>query len=181
MKKRIVAQRYAAALLNVARNKGETEKILEEMTFLKKLLTDNPALRRFLESPHITQEDKITLVKRVFSPRMTRTSINFLLLLVRKYRLLYLGEITEEYQRLYDAEMAIQRADVITVYPLDETTAERLHHTIERIMKKTVKLCFYVDPRLLGGVIVKTPNLIIDGSIRKHLIDLRYALTAFKV
>lgn len=181
MKKRIVAERYASALLRVAKNNGEMERILEELLFLKKLLTQGLVLKRFLESPHITQEDKFELVRKTLSPVMAKTAINFLLLLARKYRLIYLTEIIEEYQRLYDAEMAIQRTDVITAYPLDDPFIERLHNTIERIMKKTVKLCVYVDPRILGGVIVKTPNVIIDGSVRKKLVDMGYALTASKV
>lgn len=180
MKKRIVAERYASALLNVAEKASEMEKILEDLLFLKKLLSSNPALKIFLESPHITQEDKVVLVRKVLGPILTKTSINFLLLLGKKYRLLYLVEIIEEYQRLYDAEMAIQRTDVITAYPVDDGLAERLHHRIERIMKKGVKLCFYIDPRILGGVIIRTPNLLIDGSVRKKLRDMSYALTATK-
>ncbi len=181
MKKRIIAERYASALLNVAKKNGEMEKVLEEMLFLKRLLAENPALRRFLESPHIIQEEKFNLVKKALSPLLTKTSINFLLLLGRKYRLLYLTEIIEEYQRLHDAEIAIQRTDVITVFPLDDALLERLHHTIERIMEKSVKLCCYIDPRIIGGIIIRTPNLIIDGSVRKQLVDIRYTLTALKV
>lgn len=157
------------------------EKILEELLFLRKLLTENPALRRFLESSHIPQEEKFKLVKKVLSPLLTKTSLNFLLLLGRKFRLLYLPEIIEEYQRLHDADLAIQRTDVITVSPLDDALLERLHQRIERIMKKSVKLCCYIDPRILGGIIIRTPNLIIDGSVRKQLVDIRYALTALKV
>ncbi len=181
MKKRIIAERYASALLNVTKKTGEMEKILEELLFVKKLLSENPALKRFLESPHITQEDKMVLVKKVLSPSLIQTSINFLLLLVRKYRLLYFREIIEEYQRLYDAEMAIQRTDVITVYPLDEIMIAKLRHAIERVMKKSVQLAFYADPGILGGIIIKTPNLIIDGSVRRQLMDLGDALNRLKV
>ena len=48
-------------------------------------------------------------------------------------------------------------------------------------MKKSVKMCFLVDPKILGGVIIKTPNLIIDGSIRRKLNDLSYSIAALKV
>ena len=181
MKKRIIAERYASALLNVTKKNGEMEKILEEMNFLKKLLAENPSLKRFLESPAITQEEKNALVRKVLSPILIKTSVNFLLLLVRKYRLLYLTEIIEEYHRLYDSEKVIQRADIITVFPLDEALVGRLRNAIERTLKKGIELTCYVDPRILGGVIIKTPNLIIDGSVRKQLADLSYALTTFKV
>src|SRR3989338_4001814 len=167
MKSRIIAERYASALLNVAKNRGEMENVLGEMTFLKKLLSENPGLKRFLESPHITQEDK--------------KSVNFLLLLVRKYRLLYLTEIIEEYQKVYDAEMSIQRADVTTVFPLDDTLIEKLSNTVERILKKHVILCFYIDPKIIGGLIIRTPSLIINGSIRRKLLDMRYTLSSLKV
>ncbi len=181
MKNRIIAERYASALLNVTKKNREMERVLEEMNFLKKLLYENPALKRFLESPAITQEEKNALVGKVLSPVLIRTSVNFLLLLVKKYRLLYLTEIIEEYHRLYDEEKVIQRADVITVFPLDEALIERLRNAIERILKKSTELTCYVDPRILGGVIIKTPNLIIDGSVRKQLADLSHALTSFKV
>lgn len=181
MKKGVIAERYASALLNVAKNRVEMERVFDDLVSLKKVLSENPSLRRFLESPHITQEDKIAFVKRVFSPVMAVTSINFLLILVRKYRLFYIKEIIEEYQRLYDVAKAIQRADVITAYPLDDATTERIYNTVGRIMNRTVKLCFYINPDILGGVIVKTPNRIIDGSIKRKLRDLRYSIMALKV
>jgi len=181
MKSRIIAERYASALLNVAKNRGEMENVLGEMTFLKKLVAENPGLKRFLESPHITQEDKNSLVRKILSPILTKTSVNFLLLLVRKYRLLYLTEIIEEYQKVYDAEMSIQRADVTTVFPLDDTLIEKLSNTVERILKKHVILCFYIDPKIIGGLIIRTPSLIIDGSIRRKLLDMRYTLSSLKV
>ena len=181
MKKRIIAERYASALLGVTRKTGEMEKVFDELTFLKKIIAANSFLKRFLESPHITQEDKTALIRKVLSPVLTGTTVNLLLLLIRRYRLLYLSEIIEEYQRLYDIAMDIQRADVITTYPLDDMQVQKLHQTIERILKKNIKMNFHLDPGILGGVIVKTPNIIIDGSVRKQLKDLEHALTSLRV
>jgi len=181
VRKRIVSVRYASALLNVAKEEGVMEELSEELGVLKKIIIETPGLKRFLESPHITQADKTALIQKALSPILSRLTINFVLLLVRKYRLRFLPEIIEEYHRLVDEEKSIQRTDVITVQPLNDDLIEKLRNTMERIMKKTVKFCFYVDPGILGGVIVKTPTLIIDGSIRKRLMDLRYALMTTRV
>lgn len=181
MKDRIVSERYASALLNVAKKREEAARVFEEMVFLKKVLRENLTLRRFLEGPHITQEDKTSFIKRVFGESVTGTAMTFLLLLVRKYRLQSLSEIIDAYERLYDVEMSVQKTDVITAYPLDDNTVAKLRTAIEASMKKSVKMCFYVDPKILGGVIIKTPNLIIDGSIRRKLNDLSYSMTSLKV
>ncbi len=178
MRSRIIAERYANALLAVARKSGEMEKVLEELVFLRKLLSVNPMLKRFIESPHIAPDARFTLVKKVLSPLLTRTSINFLLLLGKKYRLLFLSEIAEEYQRLYDVEKGIQRADVITVKPLDNDLKEKLAGAVGRIMKKKATLSYYFDESIIGGLIIKTPNLIIDGSVRKQLKDMAEAMSA---
>ncbi len=181
MKNRIIAERYASALLSVSKKKGEMERVFDDMAFLKKVLIENPSLKRFLESPHITQEAKIAFIERIFSGVIGRTSMTFLLILIKKVRIGFLSEITEEYQRLFDIEKAVQRTDVITAFPIDDTTIEKLHSTIEQSMKKAVKLCLYVDPQIIGGVIIKTPTLIIDGSIRRKLRDISYAISTLKV
>lgn len=178
MRSRIIAERYASALLAVARKTGEMEKVFEEVVFLKKLLSENPNLKRFLESPHIAKERRIELVRKVLGPLLSITSVNFILLLGMKFRLLYLTEISEEYQRLYDAEKGIQRADVITVNPLDNDLKEKLASVVGRIMKKKATLSYYFDESIIGGLIIKTPNLILDGSIRKQLKDMAEAMSA---
>lgn len=181
MKDRIVCERYAGALLNVAKKREEAERVFEEMVFLKKVLHGNLTLRRFLESPHITQEDKTSFIKRVFGEAVTGTAMTFLLLLVRKYRLKSLSEIIDAYEKLYDVEMSVQRTEVITAYPLDDAAAGKLRNAVETAMGKSVKMCFSIDPQILGGVVIKTPNLIIDGSIRRKLRDLSYSIMALKV
>lgn len=181
MKDRIVAERYASALLNVAKKRGKAEQVFDNLENLKKIISENASLRIFLESPHITQEDKMSFIKKVFGGSFDETAMNFLLILVKKYRLKFLREIIEEYERLYDIVRAVQKTEVITAYPLDDVTVAKLRTAIEASMKKSVKMCFLVDPKILGGVIIKTPNLIIDGSIRRKLNDLSYSFTSLKV
>lgn len=181
MRKRIISERYASALLEVARKKNEMGKVSEEMMFIAKILEQNPAMKRFLESPHIPQEDKEDVIRRAFSPTLSRTLINFLLLLVKKYRVRFLKEMIEEYQRLYDAERAIQRAEIITAYSLEEKDRKKLKERLEGVMEKTLELSFFVNPEIIGGVIVRTPNMIIDGSIRRQLFNLSYTLKASKM
>ncbi|HZX48643.1 MAG TPA: ATP synthase F1 subunit delta [Nitrospirota bacterium] len=181
MKDRIVSERYASALLNVAKKRGEAEHVFEEMVFLKNVLNGNLTLRRFLEGPHITQEDKMSLIKKAFGEAVTGTAMTFLLLLVRKYRLKSISEIIDAYEKLYDIDMSVQRTEVITAYPLNDDSAGKLRAAVETAMGKSVKMCFSVDPKILGGVVIKTPNLIIDGSIRRKLRDLSYSIMALKV
>lgn len=178
VKSRIIAERYANALLAVAKKAGEMERILEEVVFLRQLLSENPKLKRFLESPHIAKEERFKLVRKVLTPVLSKFAVNFVLLLGIKYRLGFITEIAEEYQRLYDKEKAIHRADVITVSPLDNIMREKLSAVIERIMKKKAALSFYVDEGILGGVVIKTPNMIIDGSVKKQLKDMASAMSA---
>ncbi len=181
MKKGIISERYASALLNIAKKRGAIEQVFDNLEFVKQMLSQNAPLRIFLESPHITQEDKMAFIKKAFSEALSDTAMTFLMLLVKKYRLKFLREIIDEYERLYDIEKSVQKTDVITAYPIDDDAAGKLRTAVERAMKKSVKMCFIVDPRILGGVIIKTPNLIIDGSIRRKLTDISYSLASLKV
>ncbi len=181
MKKRIISERYASALLNFAKKKEAAGQVFENLEFIKKMLSENASLRIFLESPHITQEDKMSFIKKAFGDSVTETAMTFLMILVRKYRLKFLGEIIDEYERLYDIERAVQKTDVITAYPLDDTAVARLRTAVESSMKKSIKMCLIVDPDILGGVVIRTPNLIIDGSLRRKLNDLSSSITSLRV
>lgn len=181
MRKRIIAERYASALLEVAKKNKEMGRVSEEMVFITKVFEENPTMKRFLESPHIPRKTKEELIRKVFSPVLSRTLINFLLLLVKKFRVRFLREIIEEYQRLFDAERAIQRAEIITAYSLEEKDRKKLKERLEEILRKSLELSCVVNPEIIGGVIVRTPNMIIDGSIRRQLFNLSYTLKASKV
>ncbi len=166
-----VAKKYAHALFLAARDKGLIDAAYEQLDDLKSFVEKDPTLLRFLSAPQVLEENKLSLVRTVFGPRLERLFVEFLVVLVNKHRVAHLAEIIDEFLRLVEAEKGIGRATVITARPLDPKERSAL---ITRLAAKTglrIETEEKVDPKVLGGMIVIMHNEIIDGSVR-HGLDL---------
>jgi len=166
-----VAKKYAQALFLAAREKGLIDAAYEQLDDLKAFVETDPTLLRFLSAPQVLEENKLSLVRTVFGPRLERLFVEFLIVLVDRHRVAHLAEIIDEFLRLIEAEKGIGRATVITATPLDKKQRDDL---IARLAAKTdlsIQVEEKVDPKILGGMIVIMHNEIIDGSVR-HGLDL---------
>ena len=101
---------------------------------------------------------------------------NFLNLLLDKNRIGSIQEITEYYEKLTDDISNVARAEVITTRPLKDDAKERLGKAIEALTSKSVKMEVREDKGLIGGVIVKIGDLVLDGSVKAQLEGLKESL-----
>lgn len=176
-----VAKKYSTALFNIVKEKGLIETAYQQFEELDNLVRTDDTLLRFLLAPHILDRQKVGLVRNVFGPRLDPLFVEFLLVLVKKYRIGYLHEIIESFRKLVADERGMIVAQIVTAQPLTDAERSDLSTQLQARTGKTIELEEKVDPSILGGMIVILGDRIIDGSVRCSLGLLKEKLMKLKV
>jgi F-type H+-transporting ATPase subunit delta len=171
-----VARNYAETLFELARSQGAEESYGEGIRGVAELLEEEPDIRLFLETPRIDPEIKKEVVRKVFGEELPRLLVNFLLVTIDKRRQRLLRAISHQYHRLLDDHLGRVHAHVVVARELDEEARDAVRDRLSRLFDKTVIPHVKVRPEILGGIIVRTGNTIYDGSLRRHMDDLRRRL-----
>ena len=176
MKEVRVAKRYAAALFGLADRDGIVDSVSAALTLIERLLNDVPYLRAVLNQPMVSQDQKNKVASDAFGDRVTATSLSFLKLLIRKRREGLIGECAREFRALVAERDNTAEATAFSAVPLTPAQTERLTRSLERLTGKLVLLHTEVDAGMLGGVVVRLGDTIIDGSVRGRLQRLEQQL-----
>lgn len=181
MRDTIVAGRYAKALFIVAEKRGQTARVLEDLKGLSQVLAHGGQVASFLGSPGVKAEDKRKLLRTGLESKVDRSTLVFVDLLIRKHRLNEFATIVTEFETLVEELQGIQRAHVVSAVPLADAERERLHRELERMTRRKVRLHADVDPALLGGVLVRLGDRVIDRSVRTLLETITHNLQEVSV
>ena len=168
-----VAKRYASALFHAGRRLGKTEAVQADLDGLVLLWQQTPALRHAMESPLVPPERKHGLMRRALEGKVDPLTLGFLDLLVEKRRESILPEVREEYLRQADAARGLIRAHAQVAVPIDDGQRAALVAGLERRTGKRIELTVETSPAVLGGVLVRMLDTVIDGSVRGSLERLR--------
>ena len=164
-----VAKRYASALFSIARRDGILDAVAADLTLISRFLADVPYLRAVLMQPLVSDTRKYSVVDEAFGDRITASSLNFVKLLIRKRREDLIAECVREFRELLAAHTNTVDAEAWTAVALSPEQAQRLTESLQALTGKTVRLTAEVDHTLVGGVVVRLGDLIIDGSVRGKL------------
>jgi F-type H+-transporting ATPase subunit delta len=165
-----VARRYARALFDLGVDKGNFEALGQDLANLAQLYAESRELRQTLENPVFKASQKRKIVETVV-PRVTQNPVvrNFALLLVDRGRINTLPLIARAYQEMTDKQLGRVRATVTSAKPLDPATESEIQRALERRTGKKVLMKSEVDPTLIGGVVARVGDLVLDGSLRTRL------------
>jgi F-type H+-transporting ATPase subunit delta len=155
--------------------------IASELFQLRSLIEKDARLLNFLVAPQVLTEHKINLLKTLFTARLSQPLLSFLLLLIEKGRIEFLGEIAVEFEKLVEEHHGLIRARVTTAVPLDDNYKQMLKSKLEAGSGRKIELVHKIDKSIIGGIIVQLNYKIIDRSIRYRLDTLRHDLMALKV
>ncbi len=165
MKDTTVAGRYARGLFILTEKRGETVRALEDLKGLIDVVKPGTRVGNFLASPGVRQADKREALQRGLSSSVARTVVLFLDLLLRKKRLPQFETIVSEFEALVEKAQGIQRAHVVSAVALTDAERQRLHVELERYTHAKIRLTSEVDPRLIGGALVRIGDHVIDRSV----------------
>ncbi len=171
-----VAKRYAAALFGLADRDGIVESVTADLALIERLLNDVPYLRAVLNQPMVSQNQKNKVASDAFGDRVTATSLSFLRLLIRKRREGLISECAREFRVLVALRDNTAEATASSAIALTAAQTEGLTRSLERLTGKRVLLHTEVDTGMLGGVIVRLGDTVIDGSLRGRLQRLEQQL-----
>ncbi len=170
-----IAEVYGRSLFEVASEHDKTDEVREQLGEFADALQDNRDLAIFFFSPYFsTQEKKDGLHKAVEGG--DETLVNFLELLIDKHRMPVIFRIRRVYDTLWEETHQILPVEIATAVELDKKDVRKLGDRIAESTGQNVELSARVDPDILGGVILRVGNSILDASIRNRLENLRKAV-----
>ena len=173
-----IARNYAEVLLELARRADDLEGWGQMIHDVAEAVRQDETLRRFLESPRIAAAQKQRVLATAFQDRMPRMFVRFLETLVQHHRQLLVPEIAIAYHTLLDDVRGRVHAQVTMASEPPAAERELIASRLGAAFGKTVVPHVTVDPRILGGVVVRIGDLVMDGSVRRRLGALRARLTA---
>ena len=177
MKNLAIARRYAKALLLIGKEDGKTETYREELAGFSALIERESVLEQAISNPLYNAAGRKKVLKTVLE-KLALSGImkSFLTLLFDKGRFIYLSSINDFYQKLADELKGIARASLVSATELSSETVEKIRTTLSNRTGKEVILEVEEDPSLIGGIVTRIGDLVLDGSIKTQLLNMRESL-----
>ncbi len=177
MKNTILANRYAKALFSVAQEENALDEYAKSLTEIATTMSTMPEFKDGVTNPLYPVDVRCKVMAHVAKAMgATQVVMNFLDLVIHKKRAAYLPEIAEAFQILIDTQRNICQGTVVTAMPLTMELNDKLQAALEKITGKKVVLSTKIDPSIIGGIIAKVGDLVLDGSIRSQLQGLKESI-----
>jgi F-type H+-transporting ATPase subunit delta len=175
MLKGAIARRYAGAIFELARKQNTLDRTLEEVKEIAALFAHRK-LAYLLREPKISVKRKETAIRQALASRVLPTSLNLALLIVQRELVDYMQNIATELESLVLDYRNQAVAEVITAAPLDEKQQALVKKALERSTGKNIVMQTRVDPSILGGIVARVGDQVIDSSVRYRLAALQQSL-----
>lgn len=160
---------YAEAMFAVAAAEGALDDVEEELFRFARALEQEHALRDALADPALPAERKKAVLAEVLGERANPVTVNLLGFVIEQGRARDLGAIVDELAALAAERRQAAVAEVRTAVPLDAAHRDRLAGALERATGRKIELKVVVDPSVVGGVVARIGDQVIDGSVRRRL------------
>jgi F-type H+-transporting ATPase subunit delta len=164
-----IAGTYAQSLLDLAEQSGIVDAVETDLETVATLLVEERKFQAFLASPYFAEQTKRDLIRTVFSDNLNRITLNFLSVVIDHNRGGLLPEIIDRYKQLYRAYCGYRTVTAVVARPLPEDQKARLSQDLAAAMNTKVDLEVHVDPSILGGVIFRYDDKMLDNSLRGRL------------
>jgi F-type H+-transporting ATPase subunit delta len=172
--RRAYPRRYAEAIFDIALQANELDRWQGDLQTIAALVSE-AEIKAFLESPKLNFKDKTKLLSGHLEG-INLLALNLVMLLINRRRLHLVAEIAVEFQRRLDSYRGVEHADVVTAVPLDKDETAKLSARLSQITGKKVLIEPEVDPRIIGGMVVRVGGKLLDGSTRAKLEALKREL-----
>jgi len=169
---------YAAGLFEVARAEDQLDRVQNELLQLANAFRSSDELRDALSNPQLPADRKKAVVDGLLETRASDLTLAFVNFIVGLGRASELPDIVDEMVETAAASVNREVAEIRTAVDLDEATIERLVAALARKTGKQLEPKVIVDPSIVGGIVARVGDTVIDGSVQKRLSGLREALKA---
>lgn len=166
-------RRYAKALYDVAITKDRVNKYIHDLSDIVELIDQSADIKQVIRHPEITVKEKKNFFIKLLKGKIDEDLLTFILILVEKDRILYLREKLAELKKLDLEARGSIVATVQSAVPLKDYQRKKLIESLMNRYNKQIILEETIDPQILGGIVIKVGDDLIDGSLRSTVDDLR--------
>ncbi len=167
-----IAEVYARALFEVAKEHDELEVVHEQLGQFTDALNENRDMAVFFFSPYFSTGEKKDALERAVVGA-DEAFLNFLEALIERHRMPAIFRIRTRFESMWDEENKLLPVEVTSAVKLDEATVKHIGERIGEQAGRTIELTSIVDPEILGGIVLRVGNLVLDASIKNRLEQLR--------
>ena len=164
---------YSTALFEIAKENNVEKEFYESLHLISDEFTDNPEHVFILSSPDIPMKKRLNMLEEVFDKYVPEYVLSFVKLICEKGRIKEFSEFVSEFDALYNAFNSVVHAYIASTVELLDDKKEELIKCLEKISGCFVIPHYEIDTSLVGGVVVRMNDTIIDGSIKNKLIQFR--------
>jgi F-type H+-transporting ATPase subunit delta len=167
---------YAKALIELANERGITQPIADDLHGLKQLLTENPSFRSFLNDPSIGDAQCSDMLKKIFAGQLPPLLEHFMEVLSAKGKLGHLDQIADAYDQLLDEQRGKIDVDVTVAHELSSEQLEDVRQKVSSALKKDAVVHQFIDDSIIGGMVLRVQDKLIDGSVKTQIHNMREQL-----
>ena len=172
----VVEKRYALALFHTALKNDVIASVADDLRAISGLMADDPSYREFILSPKVSRDEKMKIIEKLFSDRVTILTMYMLRLLLNRRREAEIEGIQTEFEALRRDHAKAVLVTISSAEELPEDQRKKLIEKTKKITGRAVDPLFVVEPALMGGVKIEYDNFMLDGTVRGNLEKLRERL-----
>ena len=161
----VIAKRYADALFAVARERQTIDQVEEQLILVKNIIHDHKDLKRVLQNPRINKDDKKAILEKIFSKEVNQEVVNVLKILVDNNRESLVADLQEAFTTIANEYRGIVDVTVTTASPLNKNDEQKIAEAFGKLYNKKLRIQSQVDPKVIGGVLVRVGNRLYDGTL----------------
>lgn len=170
-----IARPYAQAAFDIAQGASSLP-AWSDMIALAAMVAADTRMAEAIDSPHVKDEDVVTLFLEVCGDKLNAEGQNFIRVLAENKRLDILADIAITFEQLRADAEGTMDAEVISAFPLSDAQQQNIIASLKKRLGRDISLTTRVDDTLIGGAIIRAGDMVIDGTVSRHLDDLTHSL-----
>ncbi len=177
MSEETIARRYSIALADIVLKTGETETIKAELADWNQIYASSSDLRNVFSNPAIAHANKVNLLEGLLAKtKPTRTTSNFLRVLLKNGRLGEIGRINDRFDSVLQERSGVVAAEITSAHELSAGDRAEFQTNLEKMTGKKVNINFAINKDIIGGVVTRIGSTVYDGSVKTKLETLKEQL-----
>lgn len=173
-----LATAYARSILELANERNAAKDVGQELEQLAQIVESSTDLQNFLSSPAIGEDERGRVLDKALRGKVSELVLNSLLVMNRKGRLSLLRQVATAYDELLQKQQGIIEVDVFVAQKLTAEQLEQVRQKVSGALKREAVIHQYVDASIIGGVVLRVEDRLLDASVRAHLRAVRRQLLA---
>lgn len=169
---------YAGALFELSTGDAAIEAVKDDLAVLAHVMADEKEFAAFCASPYFHAEYKSQLLQKLFKSKLSELTMDFLQVVSKHNRIPFLPLVAQEYEKLRDIHFGMRLVHITLAKQTSEQEIQKITEEISAALKSEIKIDVRVDASLIGGVIIRHGDMVIDNTIKRELREAVRAITS---